>query len=65
MMSDINDMPLSEKQAEKAYQVVSSNLLCAKGKELQRFIKRENEIREVYNVTTDDIKSFTTFEQAE
>ena len=62
MMSDLEEFPMTETQADKAYQVVSNNLLCSKGKELQRFIKRENEIREIFNVSTEEVRSFTTFD---
>ena len=65
MMSDMEDFPMTEPQAEKAFQVANNNLVCSKGKELNRFIKRENEIRETFNLSTEEIWSFTTFEQAE
>ena len=65
MMSDFDESPLTEQQADKTYNIVQNNLLCNKGKELQRFIKRENEIREIFNMSTEEIRSFTTFEQAE
>ena len=62
MMSDFDESPLTEQQADKTYNIVQNNLLCNKGKELQRFIKRENEIREIFNMSTEEIRSFTTFE---
>lgn len=65
MQDSSSDVTMSDKQAQKAFQVVSNSLLGSKGKEMQRFIKRENEIREIFNLSTDAITSFTTFEQAE